>query len=203
MAPQHLSIINVIQNTVRGPFIHEQRQQSTSPSTIPLASFYFCIQHSSIRKKVKLELHIHHRTLKSSFNIRILLEVRSLAAPIICAKKKKKICCCTDFRPLGVTVSLGHRYYNSLIRPAQQSRYTSMDHIKAGQGMAQFRMRSDWQEEIQRVLKLIGIHLGSYRASHPFIFPSIIMFCLGLVVKGLGHCSPGSQCDFAESKREA
>lgn len=86
---------------------------------------------------------------RSVFNIRILLEVRSFAAPKICAKKKKK-----NLLLYRAEVSRGHCFTPSQVSLvishvplAQQSCYTSVFMLrlgrwpKAGQeGMAQFRI---------------------------------------------------------------
>lgn len=80
--------------------------QSTSPS-IPsyictFLSVIFCYQTSKYSATQTSQ-----DTKRVHFNIRILLEVRSLAAPIMCAKT----CGCKEWRPLGVAVSLCHSHY--------------------------------------------------------------------------------------------
>lgn len=79
--------------------------QSTSPSISP-SIFSFCIHHTSITGKVNVQLQTS-QTKRCLLNIRILLEVRSFAAP----KHVQKTCCCTEWKPLGVAVSLHHRYH--------------------------------------------------------------------------------------------
>lgn len=98
--------INIIQNTARGPQNHQQRHRLAS-FYFSLLIFSFFIHHPSITNQCNIQTYIHkHKELL----LEILLEVRSIAAPITCAKA----CGSTELLPHGVAASLCRRHQKTV-----------------------------------------------------------------------------------------
>lgn len=89
------------------------------------------------------------QTKRCLFNIRILLEVRSFAAP----KHVQKTCCCTEWRPLGVAVSLRHRHHWSKVMSHWHSSHAThpLFILRLGKWLKGARRHGTVQNETQLV----------------------------------------------------
>lgn len=114
--------------------------------------------------------------------------------------------CSKELRPQGVTVSLCNRYHKFKVESHWHSSHTTRPCLMLRQNKRLKRRRGDGTVQ-DELLKSLSTYT---RAPHPSSSSSnlssprpVLSWVSGVRAKQWGPCRSGSQCDFAESERQA